>query len=48
MINPMDEVIRAVYDKDNIFKKLYKYRENYSKVMIQLNELFSPRITLIE
>jgi DNA polymerase elongation subunit (family B) len=47
MINPMDEVIRAVYTKDDLFKKLYKYRENYSKVMNQLNEIFSPRITLV-
>jgi DNA polymerase elongation subunit (family B) len=48
MINPIDEAIKAVYDKDDVFKKIYKYRENYSKVLSQLNQIFSPRINLIE
>ena len=48
MINPMDEAIKAVYSKDDIFKKIYKHRELYSKVLAQLNQLFSPRITLVE
>ena len=48
MINPIDEAIKAVYGKDDVFKKIYKYRENYSKVLSQLNQIFSPRINLIE
>jgi hypothetical protein len=48
MINPIDEVIEAVYAKKDLFKKMYKYRENYFKVVRQLNEIFSPKIILIE
>jgi len=47
MINPIDEVLMAAYNKEDIFKKIYKYKENYYKVMFQLKELFSPRIKLI-
>jgi DNA polymerase elongation subunit (family B) len=47
MINPMDEVLSAVYKKTDVFKKYYKARENYWKVVQQLNTLFSPRIKLI-
>jgi DNA polymerase elongation subunit (family B) len=43
MINPIDEVIRAVYQKD-VLCKIYKYRENYKKVINHLNHLFTPRI----
>jgi DNA polymerase elongation subunit (family B) len=48
MINPIDEVIKAVYGKSDVFKNIYKQRENYIKVINQLNEVFSPRITLLE
>jgi len=48
MINPIDEAIKAVYSKDDIFKKIYKHRELYSKVISKLNELFSPRITFVD
>ena len=48
MINPIDEVIEAVYKKTDIFKKIYKYRENYQKVINQLNDIISPRIHLLE
>jgi DNA polymerase elongation subunit (family B) len=48
MINPIDEVLMAAYNKQDVFKKIYKYKENYYKVMIQLKQLFSPRIKLIE
>lgn len=48
MLEPIDEVIRAVYGKPNIFKNIHKHRENYEKVIDQLKEAFSPRITLIE
>ena len=47
-IDAIDEAIKAVYGKDDVFKKIYKYRENYSKVLSQLNQIFSPRINLIE
>ena len=48
MINPVDEVLISAYNKEDIFKKIYKYKENYYKVIYQLKELFSPRIKLIE
>lgn len=48
MVNPMDEVLKAAYNKDDIFKKVYKQKEYHSKVMQQLKDLFSPRISLIE
>jgi DNA polymerase elongation subunit (family B) len=47
MINPIDEVIKAVYGKSDVFKNIYKQRENYIKVINQLNEAFSPRISLL-
>ena len=46
MINPMDEVLSAVYKTDDVFKKYYKAREQYWKVVRQLTELFSPKIIL--
>ena len=48
MINPIDEVISAVYKKEDIFKKYYKARETYWKVVQQLNEIFRPKIKLVE
>ena len=48
MINPIDEVIEAVYSHKDLFKKMYKYRENYFKVVRQLTEIFSPKIILID
>ena len=48
MINPIDEVLMAAYNKQDILKKVHKYKENYYKVMFQLRELFSPRIKLID
>jgi DNA polymerase elongation subunit (family B) len=48
MINPIDEAIKAVYNKEDVFKKIYKYRENYEKVMMQLKNMFLPRIKFIE
>jgi DNA polymerase elongation subunit (family B) len=46
MINPIDEVMSAVYKKEDVFKKYHKARENYWKVVQQLNQLFSPIIKL--
>jgi len=48
MINPIDEVLSAVYKKEDLFKKYYKSRETYWKVVKQLKELFQPKIRLIE
>lgn len=48
MINPIDEVLSAVYKKEDLFKKYYKTRESYWKVVKQLAELFRPKIRLIE
>ena len=48
MINPIDEVLSAVYKKEDLFKKYYKTRETYWKVVKQLNELFRPTIRLVD
>jgi len=48
MINPVDEVLSAVYEKTDLFKKYYKARETYWKVVQHLNDLFRPRIRLVE
>lgn len=48
LINPVDEVLSAVYKKEDICKKYYKAREQYWKVTQQLNGIFSPVIKLIE
>jgi len=48
MINPIDEVLSAVYKKEDLFKKYYKTRETYWKVVKQLKELFQPTIRLVE
>lgn len=48
MINPVDEVLMAVYGKKDIFKKFYKTRENFKKVMIQLENMFRPNLKFID
>jgi DNA polymerase elongation subunit (family B) len=48
MINPIDEVLSAVYKKEDLFKKYHKNRETFWKVLKQLNDLFTPNIVLIE
>ena len=48
MINPFDEVLTAVYGKEDLFKKFYKSRETYKKVMFQLEELFRPKLKFID
>jgi DNA polymerase elongation subunit (family B) len=44
LINPVDEVLEAVYKKSDICKKYYKVRETYYKVIQQIKELFSLSI----
>lgn len=46
MINPVNEILEAVYNKSKIMDKIYKNKQNYQKVISQLNELFSPSIKL--
>jgi hypothetical protein len=49
-VNPMDEIF-AIFQtsKDvNPFKKMYKARENYHKVVQQLKNLFSPKVVLLD
>jgi DNA polymerase elongation subunit (family B) len=48
MINPFDEVLTAVYGKEDLFKRFYKTRETYKKVMIQLEDLFRPKLKFID
>jgi DNA polymerase elongation subunit (family B) len=48
LINPIDEVLFAVYKKEDICKKYYKARENYWKVGKKLTEIFTPTIKLVE
>ena len=44
LINPIDEVLEAVYKKSDMCKKYYKARETYYKVIQQIKELFSLSI----
>jgi DNA polymerase elongation subunit (family B) len=46
MINPVNEILEAVYNKHKIMDKIYKNKQNYQKVISQLNELLSPSIKL--
>jgi len=48
MINPFDEVLLTVYSQKDLFKKFYKTREQYKKVMVQLEELFRPKLKFID
>ena len=48
MINPFDEVLLTVYGQKDIFKKFYKTREQYKKVMIQLEDLFRPKLKFVD
>lgn len=45
-IKPFDEILSAVYGTKDCFKNFYKARENYSKVQVELNGLFTPNIIL--
>jgi len=48
MINPFDEVLTTVYGEKDLFKKFYKTREQYKKVMDQLSRLFIPKLKFID
>ena len=48
MINPFDEVLMTVYKKKDIFKKFYKSREQFKKVMTQLENLSRPKLKFID
>jgi len=48
MINPFDEVLLTVYGQKDLFKKFYKTREQFKKVMIQLEDLFRPKLKFID
>ena len=45
MINPVDEVLFSVYEQKDLFKKFYKTREQFKKVMTQLELLSRPKLT---
>jgi DNA polymerase elongation subunit (family B) len=47
MINPFDEVLLTVYDQKDIFKKFYKTRETFKKVMTQLENLIRPKCVFL-
>ena len=47
MINPFDEVLLTVYGEKDIFKKFYKTREQFKKVMVQLENLIRPKLLFI-
>jgi hypothetical protein len=42
-INSMDEIFLVGYNQTDILKKIFKYRENYYKVIKELQKLFTPR-----
>jgi len=48
MINPFDEVLMTVYKEKDIFKKFYKSREQFKKVMTQLENLTRPKLKFID
>jgi DNA polymerase elongation subunit (family B) len=48
MINPFDEVLETVYGEKDLFKKFYKTREQFKKVMDQLHKLFMPKLRFVE
>ena len=48
MINPIDEVLSAIYDQTDLFKKYYRARESYWKVVRQIEEINRPLIRLIQ
>ena len=48
MVNPIDEVIKAVYKKEKVYEAIHKQRELHNRVIDQIKELFSPKIKLIE
>ena len=48
MINPFDEVLLTVYKEKDIFKKFYKSREQFKKVMTQLENLSRPKLKFID
>jgi len=48
MINPFDEVLETVYGEKDLFKKFYKTREQFKKVIDQLQKLFMPRLRFVE
>ena len=48
LINPVDEVLSAVYDQTDICKKYYKAREIYWKTIQEMKALYTPTIRLID
>ena len=48
LINPIDEVLSAVYQTKNVFKQFYKTREQFKKVIDELNSLTSPHLIFLE
>ena len=48
MINPFDEVLMTVYKEKDIFKKFYKSREQFKKVMTQLENMTRPKLKFID
>jgi len=48
LINPVDEVLSAVYDQTDICKKYYKARETYWKNIQEIKALYTPTIRLID
>jgi len=48
LINPVDEVLSAVYDQTDICKKYYKAREIYWKTIQEMKDLYTPTIRLVD
>jgi DNA polymerase elongation subunit (family B) len=44
----IDEVLTAVYKEKKLYETCYKYRENYYKVIKQLQGIFAPKIILVD
>lgn len=44
----IEEVCKAVYNKTGVFTKMYKYRENFYKVMQQLQQLTTAQVVVVD
>ena len=48
LMNPMNEIIEKAFKRKDVIGKFYKERLHHHKVILQLQSIFSPEITLIQ
>lgn len=42
--NPLDQLFKAAFAKDNVMSKIYKIRNNYEKMITELDNHFRPKV----